>query len=200
MTSKDLDEAIEVASHIPCARTGAIEVRPIWGRSAPVSEYWCRSQNRPQQTSNPRVSSRPPTPSDRNRIETVDRIKQKDRSGHRRYSRRESTPPRRLRELESSRDDKHTTRNRRSCAFPSGTNPTGGHEHVCSTPQAGSHHAGGAMDRVWTQLQNALVFFPRERENHSYAHTEAGRDRWFRLVIRLSSNRRGLGSHRRRGS
>jgi hypothetical protein len=135
MTSKDLDEAIEVASHIPCARTGTIEVRPIWGRSAPVSEYWCRSQNRPQQTSNPRVSSRPPTPSDRNRIETVDRIKQKDRSGHRRYSRRESTPPRRLRELESSRDDKHTTRNRRSCTFPSGTNPTGARTCVLNDPK-----------------------------------------------------------------
>jgi hypothetical protein len=28
---KDLDEAIEVASQIPGARTGTIEVRPIWG-------------------------------------------------------------------------------------------------------------------------------------------------------------------------
>ena len=27
---KDLDEAIEVASQIPGARTGSIEVRPIW--------------------------------------------------------------------------------------------------------------------------------------------------------------------------
>ena len=27
---KDLDEAIEVASKIPGARTGSIEVRPIW--------------------------------------------------------------------------------------------------------------------------------------------------------------------------
>jgi len=27
---KDLDEAIEVASKIPAARSGAIEVRPIW--------------------------------------------------------------------------------------------------------------------------------------------------------------------------
>jgi hypothetical protein len=27
---KDLDEAIEVASKIPAARQGAIEVRPIW--------------------------------------------------------------------------------------------------------------------------------------------------------------------------
>ncbi len=27
---KDLDEAIEVASQIPGARTGTIEVRPIW--------------------------------------------------------------------------------------------------------------------------------------------------------------------------
>lgn len=29
---KDLDEAIEVASKIPSARTGTIEVRPIWER------------------------------------------------------------------------------------------------------------------------------------------------------------------------
>lgn len=27
---KDLDEAIEVASKIPSARRGSIEVRPIW--------------------------------------------------------------------------------------------------------------------------------------------------------------------------
>jgi hypothetical protein len=31
---KDLDEAIEVAGQIPSARTGAIEVRPIWEMSA----------------------------------------------------------------------------------------------------------------------------------------------------------------------
>ena len=27
---KDVDEAIEIASKIPCARLGSIEVRPIW--------------------------------------------------------------------------------------------------------------------------------------------------------------------------
>ena len=31
---KNLDEAIEVAGKIPTARTGAIEVRPIWEMSA----------------------------------------------------------------------------------------------------------------------------------------------------------------------
>src|ERR671918_1175655 len=64
---------------------------------------------------------------------------------------------------------------------------------TCADPsQGGSRHAGGTIDRVGDPLRNGSVSFPRERENHSYAHTEVGRDRWFRLVIGLSSNRRGL--------
>ena len=31
--AKDLNEAIQVASHIPSARFGSIEVRPIWAAS-----------------------------------------------------------------------------------------------------------------------------------------------------------------------
>ena len=45
-----------------------------------------------------------------------------------------------------------------------------------------------------------FLTFPITARESLYAHAEVGRNRWFRSVIGLSSNRRGLVSSRRRGS